>query len=609
LNASILRHDLAPLATGTLLELTTPLHTRLRMSPVTLHRSIEDSRVPLAAASPAFRRVARPRGSLARRSGAAEREGKRPIFERINEGDVAAASPRTKPDGAGTPADPADAVVTDGLPAGLAALLGRLTLLLFALALIAVVLAGIGAILGAAGLASALAAAAGVLALAAVRTRRANSRRSTAETLETSAFTPDEIEAVPSRPQFRLLDEQDQPADPPVAAILATGPDSTAAAAFRSAATAFHTSIERTAELATVPDRPALDLTAVRTTIMARINPELTVPARMAERVQVTAGLWTPADPIEPIMVYPRFERPMYEALRDVSQELLLPGLEAVSPNTVTLLETNPRFIEAYMVGLNHEMARELLWREYPTDQRGSYFRQFWDVRGRIPAPRTAADRERLKDIPEIHRWSGQNGLGSNMTGGSIEGRLVLLVRGELLRRFPTAVVYAARAEFEIVDGRVTRGRVPTDEERYPLFRGTLEPDVTFVGFDLDEDEARGDPEPENGRPGWFLVIQQQPTEPRFGLDVADRFADSLPALTRWDDLSWGHLAANAADFEAMTHIRLGRTLPATGGVTEPPGVGWGVNAAQQAFITLQKPVRVAIHADDMLPAGENDGS
>ena len=31
------------------------------------------------------------------------------------------------------------------------------------------------------------------------------------------------------------------------------------------------------------------------------------------------------------------------------------------------------------MVGLNHEFARKLLWREYPTDQRGSYFRQFWD--------------------------------------------------------------------------------------------------------------------------------------------------------------------------------------------------------------------------------------
>ena len=41
------------------------------------------------------------------------------------------------------------------------------------------------------------------------------------------------------------------------------------------------------------------------------------------------------------------------------------------------------------MVGLNHEFARELLWREYPTDQRGSYFRQFWDV-ARLPRRRGA---------------------------------------------------------------------------------------------------------------------------------------------------------------------------------------------------------------------------
>jgi hypothetical protein len=58
-----------------------------------------------------------------------------------------------------------------------------------------------------------------------------------------------------------------------------------------------------------------------------------------------------------------------------------------------------------------------------------------------------------------------------------------------------------------------------------------------------------------------------------------------------------------------MTHIRLGGTLPRIGPQIEPPGVRWGVNAAQQAFITLQKPVRVAIHADDMLPVESNGGS
>lgn len=30
----------------------------------------------------------------------------------------------------------------------------------------------------------------------------------------------------------------------------------------------------------------------------------------------------------------------------------------------------------------HQRLAHESLWREYPTDQRGSYFRQFWDVSG-----------------------------------------------------------------------------------------------------------------------------------------------------------------------------------------------------------------------------------
>jgi hypothetical protein len=30
--------------------------------------------------------------------------------------------------------------------------------------------------------------------------------------------------------------------------------------------------------------------------------------------------------------------------------------------------------------------------------------------------------------------------------------------------------------------------------------------------------------------------------------------------------------------------------------------VEWGRNAAHQAYITLQRPVRIAIHAKDMIP-------
>ena len=71
------------------------------------------------------------------------------------------------------------------------------------------------------------------------------------------------------------------------------------------------------------------------------------------------------------------------------------------------------------MVGLNHEFARELLWREYPTDQRGSYFRQFWDVAQLLNAERLAR-RTRCAsscyDIPRAHRWPTDSASASTTT-------------------------------------------------------------------------------------------------------------------------------------------------------------------------------------------------
>ena len=52
------------------------------------------------------------------------------------------------------------------------------------------------------------------------------------------------------------------------------------------------------------------------------------------------------------------------------------------------------------MCGLNHEFAGELLWRGYPTDKRGSYFRQFWDVSEYVARPQELDEllREWLKE-------------------------------------------------------------------------------------------------------------------------------------------------------------------------------------------------------------------
>ena len=93
----------------------------------------------------------------------------------------------------------------------------------------------------------------------------------------------------------------------------------------------------------------------------------------------------------ETVMMAPAFPQPMYEALKEKSQDLLLPGLDKVEPDTVVGLRTNRAFVEAYMVGLNVEMARELLWRGFPTDQQGTYFKHFWGTdAGKVARPPTS---------------------------------------------------------------------------------------------------------------------------------------------------------------------------------------------------------------------------
>ena len=122
-------------------------------------------------------------------------------------------------------------------------------------------------------------------------------------------------------------------------------------------------------------------ISTIKTAALASLNPAMTVTEAVMASVQINSPKAATGDELEPIMDAPAFPQPMYEALRDLSQDFIFPGLEKVPPNTVQLLQTNAKFIESFLVGLNAEMGRELLWRGYPTDQRGTYFQQFWDTR------------------------------------------------------------------------------------------------------------------------------------------------------------------------------------------------------------------------------------
>ncbi len=334
-----------------------------------------------------------------------------------------------------------------------------------------------------------------------------------------------------------------------------------------------------------IPAERPLDLGATSALLVAAIDPHDVIEARARLAVRVgtgslhlgIAGLHlAQRTPLDPVMAAPDLPEPLYGALAAADPDRFLPGIGDIPDDTLTLLETNPRFVEAFMVGANHEMNRELLWRRYPTDRRATPFRRFWDRVDKAP------------DIPAIHEFRASSLLGTN-SGADLRGSLVLLVRGQLLRRYPEAVVYAAPAK---ADG--TFDPTPTAIES-PVFWGRIAPDVTFVGFDL----AREDVEP---APGWYFVIAEQPTAPRFGLDVATG-GSAVPAT--WADLHWGHAGGDPGEHLSIAGSGLnGRTRPLISGSSV--NATFGRNAADMAAITFQRPFRAVVHSSDVLDG--NDG-
>lgn len=252
----------------------------------------------------------------------------------------------------------------------------------------------------------------------------------------------------------------------------------------------------------------------------------------------------------EPVSFEPRMDHPMVHELARRRPELVLPGVEAVPDNSVILLEPNAAFIEAFMVGLNHELNRELLWRGFPASGRGTSFRRFWDRIG-----------EDADDIEAIRGWQGA--LGDHLLTSNDGQDSLLLVRGELLLRYPNTVIYATRS--------TRRGT----EVREPYIRGELPPDMVYIGFDISPRDLRDQ--------DWTFVFEEQVSELRFGLDVDPEPGPNPGA----DDLSWPEGAAFASATDPELQSQHGH---------------WGRDAAAIAKLSYQRPVRVRFDAKTLLP-------
>lgn len=228
---------------------------------------------------------------------------------------------------------------------------------------------------------------------------------------------------------------------------------------------------------------------------LADTTPRAVFAARARAAIRIPGPARPDNSALAPVGLSPMFPQPMVEPLTEIAQGAVLPGLDRVPPNTVVPLRTNAAFVAAFMVGLNAEMGRELVWRGYPADLSATYFQRFWSPGGAF---------NRAFDIDPIAGWGAQ----SMDVGGGPEA-FVMLLRSELLQRYPNAVIYATRIG-------------PPREERQPILSGGFEPDVRYVGFDIPADQIDG----------WSFVLQEHPSAPRFGIEVgeAPKGVSHLPA-------------------------------------------------------------------------------
>jgi hypothetical protein len=625
----------------------------------TVRALIDQSRVPRTAFSLGMRKQLRPRGPLAKRLTFDAAVTPFNLAQRMNADPALSAAPvRESPPALDTHEKLADAIAPN-VPGWLGALLGTAPSLRWLLLWLLIVVSFVLFLaLGAVPLVLGVAAALFTIWLALSRQIAGlESRLAAARSVLPAERDPAAIDGWPRSPDFRLA----QPGETYRPSFGAT--DSEAATRFKAALKDAYRLVAASAQASRPTVKPALDLAAVGSAMYEAVNPAVTIPRWVWGAVSIPGRIaeQLPAEQFVEAMAYPEIDVPMYKPLVKRSSELFLPNIHHIAPNSISLLETNQAFIEAYMVGLNHEFARELLWREYPTDQRGSYFRQFWEPAGFHTDREMDAEelKEKLRDIPPIHLWSKRSKLGDHdhrELGGDKEEEVVLVIRGELLKKYPTAVIYAQRAVWKDKDGKLIlepnsgqvidparerdlrplgteSGTPPRSLLKTPLYEAKVDPDIYFFGFDLTVCKAKGG----TGKaeievdercaaegvtwddPGWFFVIKERPGEPRFGLDVADAGApsnvDGAGKIEVWNDFAWEDVKPAVAEGE---FLRIDQSTPLIRAEqllendedekqpqqTEDRDIRWSkqMSSAELAYVLYQVPVLVGVHAAEMLP-------
>jgi hypothetical protein len=610
------------------LALTAPLQARVLDAGTTIRFARQQSLTPAVLTSPTMRRISRPQGPLARRLALKDGPHANRMLEAVNEGAITAAPPKETPGGIATVEQvaAASADARTWPPQWLIDLARNAPWLRWVLALVALALVVLAFVLPALAVLFGIGAVVAIVAAAALELARR--QPTVAEALGEQLDTPAAVDQLGPGPNFVFGEDPGSGGDAP-GGIFAS--DNVAATRFKAALRDWAIFATEAEIAGRQPPRIKLDLNRTAGTVVEAVRPAMTIPKRFLASAVLAPHIRVQIfEVFDEIKYYPRIDEPMYRPLKDMSKDKFVPNLDLVERDSVVALETYQEFIEAYMVGVNHEFSRELLWREYPTDMRGSYFRQFWDVTAHFDPNAADADaqREKLYDIPPIHMWSRFSELGEHDNRqpdpGQERNEIVLVIRGELLKKYPNTVVYAHAAQWAKdqngnLDPTQERELVPLEggeadkpprtKVRTPLYEAKVDPDIYFFGFDLDADEARGgtgEPTPTNA--GWFFVLKERPGEPRFGLDVSRPAAEPIVTV---NDLTWADANVQPGKHlnpGVLGSISLTAPSPARGDMEKKPQhdddvkvVPASISAARWAYLLYQSPVMVAVHAAELL--------
>ncbi|MFD0260551.1 hypothetical protein ACFVH7_20070 [Kitasatospora indigofera] len=310
-----------------------------------------------------------------------------------------------------------------------------------------------------------------------------------------------------------------------------------------------------------------VDPDGIKERLARALDPGPLLAARLADRVTLAGEplVALPEQVADPVMACPDFPAAMALALKESEPDWFLPGSAAVPDDRAVLLKANGPFIAAFMVGANDELNREMRWREYPTDLRGSPFTHFW------PRP------DGLADIPPVHGWAPDGALGSHLALDA-DGLDVLLIRGRLVRRYPGLVVAA------VPPAAVRRPDLDPDHWLAPVMVLPMDERTCAYAFQLPPGEQILD---------WWIVLAENGRRLRFGYDTAPGTGDGMQT---WDDLNWERVQAGGfASLGAMPR-------PEPVEEREHPRVnGRPWNAADVARVTLQRPFRLLRSARSLI--------